>query len=325
MSRDRQRAASAVAIALSGPVVAAIVALGGSLWLAAAVHGAAAWGAWAFWRREGELLALLAFTLLTAFPAVGSLIVWFVLGRGGRRQEMLASDYRRYVGIDDYEAPGVRPLADPQAALRRETAVLPLGDQLGMAAIAGKQAAASALARMEGQGGVKVLRAALTHPADDTRLLASLALLRKEEGLVSALTAARQAAKASPADQALRLALAGAARRYAESGLPAAKVASGLWAEVRREAAAAGEGLESSLHLAAAHQALGEPEAALAAAEAALALDPGCVEAGFRRLELLFTLGRAQAMGPAARALIAIAQPGSDAHEAARYWMAHAG
>lgn len=325
MSRSRLRAASAAALALSGPVVGLIVATGGSLWLAFALHAAAAAGAHAFWRREGKLLALLAFTLLLAFPAVGSLIVWVVLGRGGRHQVELAADYRRYVGIDDYEAPGIRPLADPEAALRQEVAVLPLGDQLGLAAIAGKQAAASTLARMEGEAGVKILRQALTHPADDTRLLASLALLRKEEGLVASLTNARQAAKADPGDPAARLALASAARRYAESGLPAQKVARGLWAEVRREAEAAGPVLAAWLHLAAAAAALGEHAAALAAAEAALASDPACVEAGFRRLEALFMLGRREALPEAAGSLLAFAPPGTDAHEAARYWSAHAG
>jgi hypothetical protein len=320
---------SAVAIALSGPLVCLLLMLGAPVWGAIALHLLAAPAAYLMWRRpgpRGQMLGLQAFTLLLCFPIVGSPAAWLIYGRESERNEGLLSDYRRYISYDHGEPRYLKPVRDAKAALRRELAVQPFGDQLNDADLVGKQNAAAALERLDGDTGVRVLKRALTHPADDTRLLASLSLLRKEEHLVRKLKAARTSATEFPQDPQATLLVADAARRYAESGLPAGKVAENFWTECLKaaEQTLALEprptvALTAHLHRAAAAAALGDHLIAIEAAEAALALDAACAEAGLRRMEALFMLGRLDALSGATDALES-AEPGSEGYEVSRYW-----
>jgi hypothetical protein len=340
-TRSRRWRIAAAALGASGPVVGVLLGLG-ALWPAAALHVGAALAAWRLWRRPGPGgadLALVATTLAACFPVVGSVGAWWVYGRPEERQSGLVDAYRAYIGRNWNAQTDVVPLADPNRALTREVAVLPLGDQLSTADLAGKQAAAAALQRMEGAGGVKILRDALVHPADDTRLMASLALLKKEEALVAELKAARTRAEVRP-DTEARLGLAAVARRYAESGLSATGAAEALWRECAREARAALRAASPAAsrtalnHLAAAHLALGEPEQALEAADAAIAQFPvhevsaasaEDVAIHLMRLQSLFALGRAHELAEPARALVALAEPGTDAHAQASFWSGYEG
>lgn len=327
---------AAVAVGGSGPLVCLLLLMGAPSWGAVLLHLIAAAASYLMWRKpgpRGQMLGLQAFTLCLCFPVVGSPAAWLIYGRESERAEGLLSDYRRYIAYEHGEPRYVRPVHDPKAALRRELAVQPFGDQLANADdLVGKQNAAAALERLDGDTGTRVLQQALTHPADDTRLLASLALLRKEEALVRKLKAARTTAQGHPADPQAAVLVAGAARKYAESGLPAPKVGEAFW----RECLEAAErtlalkprtptALTAQLHRAAAKAALGDLAGAAAAAEAALALDPENEEAGLRRMEALFRLGDLAALGAAA-AHFSGAEPGSEAYEVARYWRgSHAG
>jgi hypothetical protein len=324
---------AALAIGCSGPVVGALAWFGAPWAIVGAAHALAAAAAWRLWRRSGPGgadLALVAATVTGCFPVVGSLGAWWVYGRPVKAQGGVVEAYRAYIGRNWEVAGDVAPLADKEQALGREVAVLPLGDQLGGADLAGKQRAAAALQRMEGAVGVKILRQALTHPADDTRLMASLALLKKEEALVAELKAARARAESHPGGPE-RLALATVARRYAESGLSAAGAAEALWRECAREARAASKLLDgaearrASEHLMAAHLALDEPEHALEEADSAVGRWPEDVAVHVARLEALFSLGRTGELAAPAARLAELAEPGSDAHALAAFWGAHAG
>lgn len=320
---------AALAVGLSGPLVGAILAARWPLMLALGVHTVAAAAAWKLWRQDGpggRDLGLVTATLAGCFPVVGSLGAWWVYGRAVKRESHLVEAYKTYIGRNWEVDRDLAPLPDARQALGRELAVLPLGDQLGEADLAGKQGAASALVHLEGATGVKILREALVHPADDTRLMASLALLKKEEALVAELKAARTHVEAHP-DAAAHLALAQVARRYAESGLCAPLAAAALWRECVKAAQQAARGAfagPARLMLATAHLALEEPAAALAAVEPAIAESPTDVAAQQLRLRALFALGRFSELAGHAEALVAVADPGSEAAAQAAFWRAHA-
>lgn len=316
-----------IAVGLSGPVLGGLFGVGCTLWLLVPLHLVAAYGAWRLWRRPGpggRELGLQAASLALCFPIVGSLCAWAVFGRVGRRETGVLDAYRRYVAFSQREPLVLRPL-DARARLLREVGVMPLRDQLSHGELAAKQSAATALAQLEGDAGVRVLRQALTHSADDTRLLASLALLRKEEALVSALNLAREACKAKDAPASAWLGLARVARRYAESGLPAPRAAAGYWDECEtaaRQALGGGEPAEAWLCIAASRVGLQDPRGACEAAEGALAEDANNVEAALVRCEALFALGALDALREATRPLARV----GGLQEVAAYWEgAHAG
>jgi hypothetical protein len=123
------------------------------------------------------------------------------------------------------------------------------------------------------------------------------------------------------------MALARVARRYAESGLCAPRVAEALWRECAEAARAATRGgTEGGVwtYLATAHLALNEPERALSAAESAIAVSPADVAAHQLRLQALFTLGRFEGLAVHAARLGELAEPGSEAAAQAAFWRAHA-
>lgn len=323
----RRRFAVACLIGLSGPLVG-ILAWRGEQLYALGLHGAAAIIAWAYWRRpddENDLLALQAATLTAAFPVIGPPIALLIFGRETTPSDELRRAYATYIAFEHTAPRWSRPMGDARAALLREVSVRPLGDQLRHGDLASKQAAAYALRRMEGDEGVVVLRQALRHSADDTRLLASLALVKLEEELGETLGKARKLAEARPDDAHTQRQRLEAARRYAESGLPTGKACDPLWREV--EAAAerartldpAGAG-EDDLAIAKARLALGDLPAALVAADRAWkgAADP--VVAGLLRCELLYKLGHTEPLRAAARELGQVAPPGSDAAEISAFW-----
>ncbi|MFN3431396.1 MAG: hypothetical protein ACK46X_15760, partial [Candidatus Sericytochromatia bacterium] len=136
----------AFGLGLSGPLVGGLAWLGAPWPLVGAVHAVAALAAWRLWRRPGPGgadLALVAATVTGCFPVVGSLGAWWVYGRPVKAQGGVVEAYRAYIGRNWEVAGDVTPLADKAQALGREVAVLPLGDQLGGADLAGKQRAAA--------------------------------------------------------------------------------------------------------------------------------------------------------------------------------------
>jgi tetratricopeptide (TPR) repeat protein len=313
----------ALAIALSGPLIAVLFWLSASIWLLAAVHMLAAIGAWRLWRTPGpggRQLGWQAGSLSLCFPVVGSVCAWLLFGRAGEQNNDIIEAYRHYIDYDHQEPLFLRPI-DARVRLLREVGVMPLRDQLIHGDITTKQVAASALADMDGDSGVKVLRQALTHEHDDTRLLASLALVSKEERLVRALTSAREACKSSQATGSDWFSLGSVARQYAESGLPAPKAAEGYWAECEMASGRAlgqsgAHGVRSWLEVAASRAGRKNWMAALEAYESALALEPLSTEALMGRCEALFALNQLDRLADATRTFAV----GSDLHEFAAYW-----
>lgn len=323
---SRRKLVVAGLIGLSGPLVG-FLAWRGDLVFAFMLHTVAAIVAWAYWRRPDEpedLMALQAATLAAAFPIVGAPIALLVFGRETTPKDDLLDAYKAYIAFEHDRPRWARPLQDPQAELLREVSVRPLADQLRHGDLASKQAAAQALRRLDGDEGVRVLRQALRHPADDTRLLASLALVKLEEQLSDRLARAREGANGRPDEAGAQRDLVAAVERYTASGLPAGKAAEPLWREAEAAAQRA-RALEpgkagDELTIARARQALGDPQGALAAAERAVAADPAHPGPGLLRCELLYALGRTEELRQAAAALKAVAMPGSDAHEIASFW-----
>lgn len=340
-SRRWPRALVALLIGLSGPVVG-LLAYRGLLIGAFCLHAVAAIAAWAYWRRPArteaetaalgldeapsdDLLALQAATLAAAFPVIGAPIALAVFGREGIPRDELRTAYARFIAFEHETPRWNRRVRDSQAELLREVSVRPLADQLRHGDLASKQAAAYALRRMDGDEGVTVLRQALRHHADDTRLLASLALVKLEEEFTVTLTAAREAAAADRTDAGAARVLVAVATRYARSGLPAGRGAEPLWREIEAMAARAcaldqSEAADDELSIAAARQALGDPEGALAAAERASSWSAAAVAPLLLRCEMLYKLGRAAALRELAVTLRHAAVPGTDAHEIASFW-----
>ena len=192
--------------------------------------GLAAWGGVAFWwlaiahlvvtaltwlafrklRGGGRLVAWRAGAIAGTLPVLGPLAAWLAHPANARQGD-LADEYRQFIAYDVAER-SLLVVDDHDEAIRRELSVTPLVEVLYHGDLAAKQDAAAKLAETQGASGVAVLREALGAPHDETRLFASLALLRAEEAHSAALAEARK----GPA-----IGLARAARRYAESGLPA--------------------------------------------------------------------------------------------------------
>lgn len=301
------------------------------VWLLAAVQGVAVAAAALVVQRRHPgrpLVAGLAVAMGFAFPLAGPLCAWWTLARGER-----SPTWR-----DDLPVPPA-PLPaelDASAALARELAVNPLSDRIRAGDREGRQAAARALADLGDARAVRVLEGALEDPDPDTRLFASIALVRLEAAFAARLARARDAEDP--------LVLARAVRTYLASGLPQGLAARELWAELARAGdesveaepdglriaglagrPKAGEAFARSraevwVHLAAARRALGDLEGARLAAEQALAIAP--VMAGALELcEALYALGDVPALSDAARRLCALTPPGSTAHQAARMWL----
>ncbi len=325
-ARSRRRLVVACLIGISGPLVGWLAWHGDQV-AAFILHALAAVVAWAYWRRPDapeDLMALQAATLAAAFPVVGTPIALIIFGRVTAPRDDLHAAYKAYIAFEHNSPRWSRPMQDAQAELLREVSVRPLADQLRHGDLASKQAAAEALRRMEGDEGVRVLRQALRHPAEDTRLLASLALVKLEEQLADRLGRARQAAADRPDDAAAQRGLIAAVQRYAASGLPAGKAAEPLWREaegaaLRARACDPGQAGDD-IAIARARQALGDPEAALAAAERAVGVAPDQPDPGLLLCELLYALGRTTELRRAAAALRQVALPGSDAFEIAAFW-----
>jgi hypothetical protein len=292
-------------------------------------------GAHCLWRapgKEGKVLAVLARTLVVCFPVVGSLAAWLIFGRGGDPNTKVLEDYQTYIAYERDRPKYLAPIGDRDAHLGLELAVLPLRDQLEAGDLAAKQGAAAKL--LEFDGGDRMLREALAHPSDETRLFASLALVRRQEAMFARLRAARTAVEEQPEDPAARLELAHAALAQATNGGAGERVAETFWNEAAQAAHAALElkappALHAEARMVLCEERLSKDDVrtALSYAEAAVRLDPGHVEAGLKRMELLFRLGRLADLRAAAHALAKIAPVGTDAADAAAFWTGsdHAG
>jgi hypothetical protein len=326
--RDRNWRLGALAVGLSGPLVGLLAYMGLPLAVPIAVHVAGAIGAHFLWRapgEEGRVLAVQARTLVLCFPVVGSLAAWAIFGRGGAPNAKLLAEYKTYIAYERDRPRYLSPVGDREAHLGLELAVLPLRDQLEGGDLAAKQGAAAKL--LEFEGGDRILREALAHPADETRLFASLALVRRQEAMFARLRAAREAVAEAPEDVPARLELAHAALAQATDGGAGGRVAEAFWHEAVQAAHAALEldappALKAEARLVLCEERLSKDDlrTALTYAETAVHLAPKHVEAGLKRCELLFRLGRIAELRAAARALAAIAPAGTDAADAAAFW-----
>jgi hypothetical protein len=276
--------------------------------------------------REAKMLALQAWTLVLCFPVIGSAAAWMIFGRAGKVSTALLDSYQDYIAFERTAPRHRAKVADRDAALSRELAVLPLRDQLDSGDLAAKQGAAARL--LEFADGERVLREALLHPADETRLFASLALVRRQEAMFARLRAAREAVREEPNLAQPHLELAAAAAAYAEGGAGNPRLAAAFWQESEREARVAltleldpAESAAAWLMVGRARSALGDLDTALEAVENALALSPRDVEAALSRCELLFRLERHAELPRAAAVLSAVAEKGSEAADAAAFWI----
>jgi len=256
---------------------------------------------------------------------VGSVAAWAIFGRGGSPSAKLLEDYKKYIAYERDRPKYLSPIGDKEAHLGLELAVLPLRDQLEGGDLAAKQGAAARL--LEFEGGDRILREALSHPGDETRLFASLALVRRQEGMMARMRAARAAIDEDPHDAAACLELAQAALSHALNGGAGERVADTFWGEASNAAHAALEldappalHAEARMVLCEERMRLDDLRTALSHVEAAVRLQPRHVEAGLKRCELLFRLGRLTELRAAAKALAAIAPVGTDAADSAAFW-----
>lgn len=309
---------------LLGALALAILAWGGSPWsalLLIAANAALTWELWRLYRPHdgagGARAALLAF----CFPALGSL--W----------PLLASFEPGVVPpVGETAASVGEPPAwdDPEGALRDELSVTPLVDDLRLGSLEAKRHAAEAIADLEQAEGVELLRSLLVAPNGDTRLFASLGMLRLEERLLTRLKGARLACELRPLEAASHLQRAEAGRRYAASGLLGVTAAMDIWAEVLDAACTTLEARPSEdqvvgawHHRALAHLALGAPEAAWQALQPALTLARRSPELLRLACEIRFALGDFEALHPLAPALLEVARPASNDGQIAQHWRTH--
>lgn len=297
-------------------------------WLALP-HVLVALGTWLFWRRErklGKLLPVRAGAIAFALPIFGALAAWLIHPPNKKHGD-LAEDYRAFIAYDqvDRERAGV---LDTEEALRRELSVTPLVEVLRTGDLAAKQAAAATLAGTMGAAGVAVLREALTAPNDETRLFASLALVRAEEQRTAELADARNALAITGPTPAARLAVATAARRYAESSLPVGNACDELWREVAEQAshivaepADRTERIAAWHLLAAARRGLDDHRGALLAAREAMMLAPSDPEVLTNLAEMLFEAGDLDSLQALAPSLVSHLDPASPYAAAANYWL----
>ncbi|MDB5097164.1 MAG: hypothetical protein JWM80_1585 [Cyanobacteria bacterium RYN_339] len=327
-AKPRNMKLGAALVGLSGPLVGVLAYFGLPLILPIVVHAAGGVGAHFLWRapgKEGRVLAVQARTLVICFPVVGSLAAWFIFGRGGTPSAKLLDEYKKYIAYERDKPRYLAAVGDREAHLGLELAVLPLRDQLEGGDLAAKQGAAAKL--LEFEGGDRILREALAHPADETRLFASLALVRRQESMFARLRAAREAVVEFPVEPAARIELALAALAFAAGGGSGERVADAFWHEAGQAAHAALElpavpAIHAEAHLVLCEERLSKDDlrTALTHIDSAVKLVPTHVEAALKRCELLFRLGRITDLRTAAKSLLAISLFGTDAHDAASFW-----
>ena len=286
------------------------------------------------WRREfkaSPLVAARAALLVVFFPVAGVLGAWLSLVATRKAQRGLIEAYRSYIAFDPLQAHRATLFRRAEDAVRRELSVRPLSDELRQGSFASKQAASMALAAMGDASGVKILRDSVQDEDLDTRLFASLGLLRMDERFVQRIRQAQEQLELDGSDPVAWIDLAEANRAYATSGLPSGEAAIALWqhtlraAEKGRDLARLPEhALQAWLQLATARLALGDTMGSLDAAHAAHSVDPGNAEALYAVCEALYGLRDFARLRGMARDLLELASPESKAYDVASFWCRHA-
>jgi hypothetical protein len=259
--------------------------------------------------RPGDRLMICqALAIGLAFPVIGPVAAWWLLGRQAHKP--------RWANDIPEPPPPLPALMNARAALARELAVAPLMDRLHAGQRDERQAAARALAALGDARAIKVLEGALTDKDPDTRLFASIALVRLEAAFAERIARARRTENP--------LMLARAVRTYLASGLPRGAAARELWTELGEAGHIAADvampgGAEAWTYVAAARRALGDASGARDAAERALAIAP-LPAAALELCEILWSQGDLQALSEAALRLTKFVAPGSPAHQAASFW-----
>lgn len=300
---------------------AAALVLGASGWALGGLHLVLAGLTPGVWRRLGRapLAARRAGWLTLGAPVVGAFAAACLPTAAGSAQL-------------EVEESGGEPLLGPLETSpppARFRGVWELETDLREGDLEARLAAVRALKALSNGAGVPALRAALTAGDQQSALLASLALAELEQELEGAIAAARADMDADDPTPLQLLVLAAALRRYAASGLPAPVAAAQAWLDAANAAelalapgASGAMAAQAGCDLAAARLALGRPDLALDAADAALAARPGDPAAALARLEALFALGEHDRLRAAALDLRANAPPGCEAHDDASFWCA---
>lgn len=277
-------------------------------------HAVLAFATRAVWARLGRpaLQAERAACLALALPVAGALVAACLPAPLGSppAAESLEPPADPWLG-----APERAPLPARGRGLWELVPDLLAGDlEARLAAIRG-------LATLETADAVRALRWALESPDQQATLLAALALADLEETCERDVAAARTRL-AREGDVAAGE-LAAVLCRQAASGLLSPVAAAECWREVAilagRARVADPVDPAVAVHLAVASLALDRPAEALAAAEAALALQADHAEAELVRLEALYALGEVDRLRQEARR-VASALPGTPACEVALLW-----
>lgn len=219
-----------------GLVVGAIVLLDWPPQVCIAVHLMTSLVTGFAWLEDRLMIALRAWVVALVFPVVGPLCLLLAQCQPGDGRGLIDS-YREYIAYVPHK-PLVR-LTDPHEGLRREMAVQPLVDELYRGDFGARQAAADALAAKGDLVAIRLLQTALLDGDGETRLCASLALVKAEAAFADRLGDLRGRSRSQGATVADWLALATALGDYADSGLPAGDMALLAWNESATAVAAA--------------------------------------------------------------------------------------
>jgi hypothetical protein len=150
------------------------------------------------------------FLLALIFPGLGIWLLW----RLKKQSQFKGLGQAPAIELPE-QAPA--PMLNVYEESRREASVRPFVQVLYEGDLPAKQAAAQAILKYQGAKGVKILKKALEAPHDETRLFASLALLKQEESLANALQHRRLPEEGNHSDESY-LAWGQAAYDYALSG-----------------------------------------------------------------------------------------------------------
>ncbi len=297
------------------------------------IHGLGAWITWRFWRlseASESLVPMNAATLSLAFPVIGPALAWAVLTRQQNAQGAVTDLYRNYIALR-YEQPlWARPIRDQAQMAQREAAVRPMVDQLRFGDLAAKLRAAEALASLPEFSGLSILRGALAHPSEDTRLMASLTLIRVEQRLTERLEHAQRAAARAPQDPDATERLAQGLHDLIQSGTASEQVSEPLWRQIEQllrnlHAQAGALSADGWLLAARARARLNGLPDALTVLETACECYPEEPSLWAQRCAWLYdarAFARLRDLAPRWEALVT---PGSPEAEVAHFWVGHKG
>jgi hypothetical protein len=313
--------------ALGGVVVGWMVLHDWPLAWCLLAHGlVSVWTAFAWYGDSGPM-AVRAGALALTLPVLGPVFLLLARCQPGDGSGLIAS-YNEYIAYDLNESRP--PLLDREEGLRQEMSVQPLADDLYRGDFGGRQAAAEALALQATPPAIRQLRAALTEGDGDTRLCASLALVKSEAVFAERLAGLRESSRRPDADGRAWLDLARGLGEYADSGLPTGELATACWEESAEAAqmakslpSGAATALDADRLLAKAQLRLGHPEAAAEILKGLLAAGPDDPATLIAASEAWFDLGEYDRVHELAERLEGLPAGNLQQERFAQYWGDH--